>query len=356
MTRHTDPSGTIPAAGPAPSEEGVGYRPPTSQLYFLALLGAALLVAFWLVFSWALPVERDPQTLVRGMRGPSHENWQKAHTLAELLRSPHHAALRADAALCRELASILDEQFRTEQFRAAPDDPVQTRFRVYLCRALGEFRVPDGLPSLLQAAEVSAHSGCPEVQCAALEALAVLASNVGPSAFQNDPRALSVLRDASGPGQDAGESDGSARIASTATFTLGVVGGPAATQRLTELLADRRPNVRYNAATGLARHGEMAALPVLLEMLDADNFLSLDGPSDAGAPTHYRELVTHNAVRAITRLAPVVPPEDGNALSEALARLHNAPALPARLRLAVEAAQIELHAAHGSPRGSAGGL
>jgi len=356
MTPHTDPSETAPAAGPAPSEGGAGHRPLAPQLYLLALLGAALLVAFWLVFSWALPVERDPQALVRSMRGPSHENWQKAHTLAELLRSPHHAALRADAALCRELASILDEQFQTEQFRAAPDDPIQTQFRVYLCRALGEFRVPDGLPSLLRAAEVSARSGCPEVQCAALEALAVLASNVGPSAFQNDPRALSVLRDASGPGQDAGGSDGSARIASTATFTLGVVGGPAATQRLTELLADRRPDVRYNAATGLARHGELAALPVLLEMLDADNFLSLDRPSDAGPPERYRELVTRNAVRAVTRLAPVVPPGDRSVLSEALARLHSAPALPARLRLAVQAAQAELHAAHGPPRGSEGGL
>lgn len=351
MTPHTDPSETAPAAGPAPSEGGAGHRPRAPQLYLLALLGAALLVAFWLVFSWALPVERDPQALVRSMRGPSHENWQKAHTLAELLRSPHHAALRADAALCRELASILDEQFQT-----GPDDPIQTQFRVYLCRALGEFRVPDGLPSLLRAAEVSARSGCPEVQCAALEALAVLASNVGPSAFQNDPRALSVLRDASGPGQDAGGSDGSARIASTATFTLGVVGGPAATQRLTELLADRRPDVRYNAATGLARHGELAALPVLLEMLDADNFLSLDRPSDAGPPERYRELVTRNAVQAVTRLAPVVPPEDRSVLSEALARLHSAPALPARLRLAVQAAQAELHAAHGPPRGSEGGL
>ena len=348
MTQPPDPSGTFdsPASEKSPSAAAPHRVPP--QLYLVPLLVASLLVVVWLVFSWSLPAEYDPQTLVRDMRVPNHGNWQKAYALAELLRDPRNEALRESAVLCGELAAILEEQLRT-----ANDDRSQLQFRVFLCRALGEFHVPDGLPSLVQAAEVSHRKGHVDVHCASLEALAVLAENAGPDVLLRDARAMSVLLDASRVTSDPGASISNDRVASTAAFTLGVVGGPVATQRLRQLLDDRRPAVRYNAATGLARHGDTASIPVLLEMLDTDHHLSLEQEADAAWSARHRELVLSNALRAAARLVAANPQADRRGLMDALERLHGAPALPARLRSAVQAAQAELREQHG--RSSDGG-
>jgi hypothetical protein len=334
MSESTDASGPseVPPAGPT-----AAARRCAPQLYLVPLLVASLLGVIWLVFSWSLPVADDPRALVRDMHTPNHANWQMAHALAELLRNPRNEALRANGALCRELATILDEQLRTQS-----DDPSHVQFRVYLCRALGEFHAPDGLPSLLQAAEVSGNKGHIDVQCAALEALAVLAANAGPDVLIRDARAVSVLVAASRLASDPGGGSHTERVACTATFALGVVGGPDALRRLRELLDDRRPAVRYNAATGLARHGDAAALPVLLEMLDTDNQLSFDDEPDAAVAARHRELVWSNALRAAMRLVAANPQADRRLLLDALERLHNMPALPARLRCAVQAAQAEL--------------
>ena len=144
----------------------------------------------------------------------------------------------------------------------------------------------------------------------------MLAANVGPDKLSHDPRCLTVLLDgsrvASGPGA-AGDRD---RVASTATFTLGVVGGPVAVERLRELLDDRRPDVRYNAATGLARHGAVAATPVLLEMLDTDNQLSLINEPNTAALAHRRDLLVSNGIRAAVQLVAANPQADRHALLE----------------------------------------
>ena len=49
---------------------------------------------------------------------------------------------------------------------------------------------------------------------------------------------------------------------------MGVIGGGKAESTLETLLSDGHSDVRYNAATGLARHGNARAVDVLLEMLD----------------------------------------------------------------------------------------
>lgn len=334
MSEPTDTFGKSELQAAEPSVVARRLPPP---LYLVPLLVASLLVVVWLVFSWSLPADYDPQTLVRDMRVPNHGSWQQAYALAALLRNPRHEALREDATLCRELASILDEQLR-----AVNDDPSHTQFRVFLCRALGAFHVPDGLPSLLQAAEVSQSKGHTDVHCAAIEALAVLADNVGPDVLLNDARALTVLLDASRTASDPESRVNRDRVASTATFTLGVVGGPVATQRLRQLLDDCRSAVRYNAATGLARHGDTASIPVLLEMLDTDNHLSLAHDPDAALSARHRELVWSNALRAARRLVAANPQADRRRLIAALEQLRVAPALPVRLRSAVQAAQAEL--------------
>jgi HEAT repeat protein len=285
----------------------------------------------WWVLSWALHASDDPQTLLRALRDPHRGDWRTAYTLAELLRNPQNRALREDTSLCRELASILEERLEDR----SPDSS-QAALRVFLCRALGEFHAVDGLPALLHAAEAGQRKGARDVQCAALEALAVLAGNLGPSAVRRDPRVVAVLLDASqaSSGSEAAAEDD--RVAATAAFALGVVGGPAAGQRLRELLDDQRPDVRYNAATGLAREGDAAAIPVLLEMLTTDTSLSV---RDA----RQRELVMLNAARA-ARFFTAQGSAERQPLIEALARVHDASELSPALRAAAEAARAELSA------------
>ena len=59
-------------------------------------------------------------------------------------------------------------------------------------------------------------------------------------------------------------------LRATSAFTLGVLGGSQALERLERSLGDPHDNTRYNAAIGLARHGVMAAIPTLVEMLDQE--------------------------------------------------------------------------------------
>lgn len=336
MSESADPSARSCPQETDPSRAATADRRLPPQLYLAPLLVVVLLVIAWLVFSWSFHGDDDPQALVQHMRGPGHGNWQTAFSVAELLRNPRNEALRRDPALCRELASILDEQLGD-----AAADASETQFQVFLCRALGEFTIPDGLPSLLQAAEVSQSQGHVDVQCAALEAIAVLTGNVGRDVVCGDPRVMAVLLDTSRAASDPGLTVGADRVASTAAFTLGVVGGSAAAQRLRQLLSDRRPDVRYNAATGLARQRDPAAIPVLIEMLDTDSPLSLEDESDVAAQARKRALVISNAVRAV-RLFAAGGAAERRPLIEALRRLQDAPELPAQLRTAVQAAQAEL--------------
>ena len=341
MNPSADPSAVSRPPEAEEAAAAVADRRFPRQLVLAPLLVVMLLVIFWLVFSWSLSGDDDPQALVRHMRGPGRENWQTAYSVAELLRNPDNAALRRDAALCRELATILDEQFRN-----AATNVSQTQFQVFLCRALGEFEIPDGLPSLLEAAEISQRQGHTAVQCAALEAIAVLSRNVGPGLVRGDARAMQVLLDASGlAGAPAVTADAD-RVASTAAFALGVVGGPAAVQRLRQLLADRRPDVRYNAATGLARQRDSAAIPVLVEMLDTDSPLSLEDEPDAAAHARKRTLVISNGIRA-AQLFAAGGEAERRPLIDALRRLQDGPELPAQLRAAVQAAHAELRGAGG---------
>ncbi len=327
------------ASGPrenVPPRTPAADRRVSRRLVVAPLLITLLLAMAWLVFSWPFQGDHDPRALVRALRAPGHGNWQTAYSLANLLRNPGQEALRRDSALCRELSSILNQQLEHPV-----TDGSQVPFRVFLCRALGEFEIPDGLPSLLLAVEVSRRQGQIDIQCAALEAIAILAARVGPGVARADPQIESVLLDASRAASDPGAGAGADRVASRAAFTLGVVGGPAAVQRLRQLLSDRRPGVRYNAATGLSRHRDPAAVPVLLEMLDSDILLSHDDAADPAAEARMRALMIRNAARALRQYSDV-DPEVRRLAVDALQRLRDAPGLPAELRAAVEAGQSEL--------------
>jgi HEAT repeat protein len=86
-------------------------------------------------------------------------------------------------------------------------------------------------------------------------------------------------------------------------FALGVLDDPQALERLDAMLDDPHPDARFNAATGLARHGKPAALPVLLEMVDPDQTLALKEETGAENRKQKRIIVNVNGLHGIQELA-----------------------------------------------------
>ena len=112
-----------------------------------------------------------------------------------------------------------------------------------------------------------------------------------------------------------------ATLRATATFTLGALGGDWATARLEQLLSDPAPNVRFNAATGLARHGVPVAVTVLTEMLDPQNPSAVDGETTVEGRQWKRALIITNALRAARELAARNPAANLEPLRQAVERL-----------------------------------
>ncbi len=104
------------------------------------------------------------------------------------------------------------------------------------------------------------------------------------------------------------------------------------------LLDDPNRDVSYNAATGLARLGDTAAIDTLLGML---NPTPLSAPSGGGAPNNGKSddpdvrtdptVVIVNGLTAIDQLADANPTADLNRLTSAVAALEK-PGLPLDIR------------------------
>jgi HEAT repeat protein len=152
-----------------------------------------------------------------------------------------------------------------------------------------------------------------------LEAIAVLATNVGPRNLRENEQLMEAVLTASEErGEGAIEKRRRDDLRTTAAFTLGVIGGNRAIERLELLLGDPYPNTRYNAATGLARHGKIAAISVLVEMLDPDNRFAVNTEKSDEAKAWKRDLVVTNAIRAAGQLAKRNPSADLSQLKTAL--------------------------------------
>ena len=122
----------------------------------------------------------------------------------------------------------------------------------------------------------------------------------------------------------------------------GVIGGPQALDSLARLLADAEPSVRYNAATGLARHGDSRAIPRLIEMLDvrSSDATSVDAMDEIAATT-----IIQNALRATVQLAQSNPNLDLGPVQEAIERLNADAQLSGTVRRGIE---LDLKAAQQS--------
>lgn len=286
-----------PSRPTSPDELLPPVEPPSAgflvQLFLVPGLIVAIIVGVWITFHWLAHLGQDPQAYVRTLRRDNEGRWQAALNLANDLRGPGGAALKADASLAVELGRILGDEAKSGR-----TGEQSQMLRVYLCRALGEFTIPEALPPLLERAR---DPSPPDVARAAIEAIAVLSTNLtAAGAAPADPDVAAALVAAS-RSEDAA-------LRSAAAFTLGVIGasgGAPVADRLRALLADADDDVRYNAALALARLGDDGCLDTLEEMLSLPDEPA-PAPSardDAAQSKRYkRALVVLNALRGLALL------------------------------------------------------
>jgi HEAT repeat protein len=305
-----------------PGESLPPVEPPSAaflvQLFLIPGVIVGVIVLVWVFFHWiAETSSRDPEEYVQTLRRDSPDVWQTAEHLAEMLRNDRNNELRGSAKLAGALANILEQRIT-----AGKMDEGAVNLRVYLSSALGQFNTPGGLPALLKAVSTNRDKAELPVRRAALDAVGSLVTNLAAAhvPLPSDPELLDTVLQAS--------HDPEAVIRLRAAFDLGLIGGPQAEKRLVEMLDDLYPDVSYNAATALARHGDVRALGTLAQMLDPDQTASLQSEE----PEEREEkqwLIAVNGLRAIEQLAAANPQADMSRLNPAIERLKKAkPPLP----------------------------
>lgn len=299
------------------------------QLFVVPAVIVSIIIAVWLLFTWLAQRGNDPQKYVQALRRATPERWQVAANLADALRNPHDDKLRKDPALARELSAILLAEMKRGQ---TTDEDL--RLQGFLAKALGQMQIPDGLPALLAASQVQGSDEAYRLQLAALESIAQLAANQPPHQPLDDPRLIETL------GETSRSDD--ARLRSVTAYAWGVIGGDPGRERLAQLLVDASPDVRYNAATGLARWGDERAMGVLCEMLDPANEAGLATEEAEQARDFKRLLIQINGVRAAGQLLKANPTADTQELAATLERLGAADSTQGELALKVRELEQQL--------------
>jgi len=288
-----------PSRNLSPDDALPPVEPPSAgfilQLFVVPGVIVVVVVMIWVMFNWLAQKGNDRDAFVRALGRNNEARWQAAFNLANALRAERGASnpkLTNDPELATQLAAILDREIE-----AASMENNSVTLRIYLSRALGEFKVPDGLPVLIKAATTERDPRESDVRRAALEGIALLASNVGADSpkFTADEKLQEAIASAA--------SDTDPRTRTVAAVVLGVLGGEKNLERLRALLDDTNPDVRYNAATRLAHHGDAAAVGVLSEMLDPDEMAGVTIEKQEEMRPFKRALITLNALRAVGQLA-----------------------------------------------------
>ncbi|MCL6502116.1 MAG: HEAT repeat domain-containing protein [Pirellulales bacterium] len=282
------------------------------QLFVIPGVIVLIILAVWGGIHWLASSAQDPESFVRALSRPTSGRWQTAHNLADVLRHPGNSELRRHRGLALQLGSLLESEL------AGGDRGEESiKLQVYVCHALGQFELPEVVGPLAKAASGGRDgSREPIVRVSALRGLALFAdrqpnllAGASPNRGELADLALGATRD-----QDP-------VVRSTAIFLLGAVGGGKAAPRLRALLRDPHPNVRYNAATMLARRGDAAAIAVLVQMLDPEETAGIEIEPEVELRREKRLLILENGLRAAALLAEKNPRADCQALIPALEKL-----------------------------------
>jgi hypothetical protein len=301
-------------------------EPPSAgfivQLFIIPAVIVAVIVIVWALFNWLAHMGTDPKSYVEALERNTENRWQEAHNLANELNKSGNEKLKQDHELAQKLADLLNREIDAGQF---DDKPVTLRF--YLCRVLGEFQVPEVLPVLVKAAKTNRDEREASVQLAAVQGLARLIPNLKDAKLAENAELNEVLLNAS--------HDKNNVVRYHAAYTLGVLGGPEALKRLEVLLDDADVDVRMNAAMGLARQGDTAAVETLVLMLDPTYEEPAETEKVKEAKPGKLLNVRLNALESAAQLARANPKADLSRLSTAVERLI-ASSPPAGLRAKAE--------------------
>jgi len=298
-----------PRRGSRPDDALPPVEPPSAafliQLFVVPLtIVACGLFVVW-GFYWLAQMGNDPESYVRALRRNNEGRWQVALNFANDLRGPGGAALKNDPALAGELAGILADEVASGRPAAGGNTAEQSRTLCgYLCRALGEFAVPEAAEPLVQRA---GDESDPVTAQAAVEALAVLSANLAAAGRSfADPAAVADAVLAASRSEPR-------PLRSAAAYALGVLGGQPAVDRLRQLLEDGEADVRFNAAVGLARQGDAAAWETLGEMLDEPDVVVAPEDRRGQAERYRRAMVVVNALKGVGLLVDATgsPPPAG---------------------------------------------
>jgi HEAT repeat protein len=207
------------------------------QFFLIPLAVVAVAVTLYVGFRGLLADARSPQDyLAEISRGGSDRRWPAAYELSRLMADP---AVRAD----RTLAPALVKAFR----QSAGD----ARVRRYLALAIGRLDPPlpaDAVADLTHALD----DPDTETRISVIWALG----------SSGDPAVVSTLLPRyTAPDADAG-------VRKMLVYALGALPGTLQIATLRTALADPAPDVRWNAAVALSRHGSRDGVPVLRQMLD----------------------------------------------------------------------------------------
>jgi HEAT repeat protein len=207
------------------------------QFFLIPLTVVALTVTVYVGFRSLLADDRSPQEYLSEIRnGGSDRRWPAAYELSRLMSNPK---VRAD----KTLASALVKAF--QESKADPD------VRRYLALAIGRLDPPlppDALADLTNALDD------PDSQTR-ISIIWALGSS-GDEAVV--PRLIPLYQ-----AQDA-----DAGIRKMVVYALGALPGDTQVDTLRAALQDDTPDVRWNAAVALARHGRSEGASVLHQMLD----------------------------------------------------------------------------------------
>lgn len=210
------------------------------QFFLIPLLVVGATVLVYIGFRSLLTEDRSATEYLSDIRsGGTNRRWPAAYELSRLMADPDFVK-KQEAVLAPDLIKA---------FAASSDDDPQVR--QYLALALGRLTPP--IP--------------PDARRLLIEALNDKESQTRISAIW----ALGSTGDATAaPDIERMYASGDAGVRKMAVYALGSIPGEAGHATLVKALDDEQPDVQWNAAIGLARHGRHEGMAVLRRMLDRD--------------------------------------------------------------------------------------
>jgi HEAT repeat protein len=208
------------------------------QFFLIPLLVVGATVLVYIGFRSLLGEDRSVEEYLTDIRsGGSNRRWPAAYELSRLMTDPGFVK-REEAILAPELTKAFAE--------SKNDDP---RVRQYLALTLGRLTPP--LPAETRQLLVEALSDADsQTRISAIWALG-----------STGDTAVSAEIERQYQSEDAG-------VRKMAVYALGSMPVDTGNETLVKALEDPEPDVQWNAAIALARHGRHEGVPVLRRMLD----------------------------------------------------------------------------------------